>query len=64
MSILQACTIPIVAEKGDAANVVGTGTLFAFGDGPCLVTATHVLKRRDYGHKDLAVPRAAPKGIL
>jgi hypothetical protein len=64
MSFLQACTILIVAEKDDAVNVVGTGTLFDFGDGPCLVTATHVLKGRDYGHKDLAVPRAAPKVIL
>ena len=55
MSFLQACTIPIVAEKGDAANVVGTGTLFDFGNGPCLVPAAHVPK---------GALRAAPKGIV
>jgi hypothetical protein len=56
LGFLQVCTIPIVAEKGDIANVVGTGTLFDFGEGLCLVTATHVLKGQDYGHRDLAVP--------
>lgn len=56
LGFLQACTIPIIAEKGEAANVVGTGTLFDFGDGLCLVTAAHVLKGEDYGHKDLGVP--------
>lgn len=56
LSFLQGCTVPIVAEKGDVANVVGTGTLFDFGDGLCLVTAAHVLQGHDYGRKDLAVP--------
>jgi len=56
LSFLQSCTVPIVAEKGDVANVVGTGTLFDFGEGLCLVTASHVLKGSDYGHKELGVP--------
>lgn len=56
VSFLQTCTVPIVAEKGEVANVIGTGTLFDFGHGLCLVTAAHVLQGADYGHKDLAVP--------
>lgn len=61
IEFLRTCTVPLVAEVGGNANVVGTGTLFDFGDGPLLITAAHVLQGSDYGIKDLAMPET-PSG--
>jgi len=55
-AFLAKCTVPIAAEARGRANVVGTGTLFDFGDGPCLITAAHVLKGPDWDVEHLTMP--------
>ena len=56
IEFLRQCTVPLVAEVSGTANIVGTGTLFDFGDGPLLITAAHVLKGTNYNVRDLAMP--------
>ena len=44
---LASCTVPIVQERGDVADVLGTSTFFRFSGRSFLVTASHVFKGFD-----------------